>query len=197
MKPILLDVPERFESNRLILRAPQFGDGARLHNAIKGSFTSLSEWVFKRIPDLEEAEEMARKSYTRFLLRESLEFYIIDKSSGDFIGSCQLLGIEWRVKRFEIGFWLIDSVSKKGLMTEAVNELTAAAFQHLGANRVEIRCDTQNTASRKVAERCGYHLEAILIKDYMKPFIETDELVDTCVYATVRLDDGSYGYPSL
>ncbi|MFD1677503.1 GNAT family N-acetyltransferase [Alicyclobacillus fodiniaquatilis] len=196
MKPVLFDVPERVETERLILRAPQSGDGVHLHTAIKHSFASLSEWIFDHIPEMDEAEEIVRKSYARFLLRERLEFYMFEKASGLFVGSCQLLGIQWRVKRFEIGYWITDSASKKGYMTEAVHQLTDLAFRHFGANRVELRCDSKNGASRKVAERCGYHLEAILINDYMKPFAEIEEIVDTCLYAQVRLNDGSYGYPT-
>lgn len=79
-------------------------------------------------------------------------------------------------------------------MTEAVNGVTNFAFKHLNANRIEIRCDTKNTASRRVAERCGYHLEAIFIKNYINP---SGELANDCIYTKVRLEDGSYGYPSL
>ena len=47
-------------------------------------------------------------------------------------------------------------------MTEALNALTQYAFETLKAKRVEIRIDTENLKSRKVAERCGYELEATL-----------------------------------
>lgn len=77
-------------------------------------------------------------------------------------------------------------------MTEAVNGLTNFTSEKLHANRVEIHCDRRNLASRKVAERCGYHLEAILIKNSVDPF---NELRDDCIYAKVRLADGTLGYP--
>ncbi|OFW77995.1 MAG: hypothetical protein A2201_12285 [Alicyclobacillus sp. RIFOXYA1_FULL_53_8] len=76
-------------------------------------------------------------------------------------------------------------------MTEAVNALTQFASDYLEANRLEIRCDPRNVASRKVAERCGYYLEAVLLKNYVNP----TGLSDDCVYTKVRLDDGTLGYP--
>ena len=39
------------------------------------------------------------------------------------------------------------------------------AFIHLRANRVEIRCDTRNLASARVASRAGFALEATLHHD--------------------------------
>lgn len=197
MKPILLDVPEQFETERLVLRAPKCGDGVILSESIRESFTYLNEWIFDHVPEIDEAEENARKSYANFFLRERFEFYIVNKTSGEFLGACLLLGIRWDVRRFEIGFWIKESASGHGYMTEAVNGVTNFTFKHFNANRIEIRCDTKNIASRRVAEKCGYHLEATLIKDYMKPFNDSDELVDTCIYTKVRLEDGTYGYPTV
>ena len=36
------------------------------------------------------------------------------------------------------------------------------ALEHLGAKRLEIRCDARNAASCRVAERCGFELEGVL-----------------------------------
>ena len=38
----------------------------------------------------------------------------------------------------------------------------AFAFEHLGARRVEIRCDSLNRRSVRLAERAGYRLEGEL-----------------------------------
>ncbi|HLR62964.1 MAG TPA: hypothetical protein VK097_11090 [Lentibacillus sp.] len=38
MNPILLDIPEQFETERLLLRAPQSGDGVMVNKAIRESF---------------------------------------------------------------------------------------------------------------------------------------------------------------
>jgi hypothetical protein len=39
------------------------------------------------------------------------------------------------------------------------------AFDRLGAERVEIRCDTRNARSQRVAERAEFQLEGILRRD--------------------------------
>ncbi|BBI33849.1 GNAT family N-acetyltransferase [Cohnella abietis] len=195
MKPILLDIPEQFETERLLLRAPLFGDGVIINEAIRESFKTLNEWLnwADHIPEIEETEANVRKNRANFLLREGFIFYMLEKASGVFIGTCGLVRIDWNVRKFEIGYWIRNSASGHGYMTEAVNGLTEYAFNYFDANRIEILCDTKNTASRMVAERCGFHLEAILKKNFINPF---GELRDDCIYAKVRLEDRMYGYPN-
>ncbi|MNO02948.1 hypothetical protein D3C81_2235160 [compost metagenome] len=50
-------------------------------------------------------------------------------------------------------------------MTEAVAAITKYAIVDLGANRIEIRCDSRNLRSAQVAERSGFTLEGILRND--------------------------------
>lgn len=194
MNPILLDIPEQFETERLLLRAPENGDGALVNAAIKETYALLHQWLkwADHLPETQETEMEVRAQRANFLLREKLTFYMIDNRTGAFIGTCSLVRIDWQVGRFEIGYWIRQSAAGKGLMSEAVDGLTAFAFKNLQANRVEIRCDTENSASCKVAEGCGYFLEAILINNFIDP---AGHLKDDCLYAKVRLKDGSFGYP--
>jgi len=43
--PILRDFPERFESERLLIRAPLPRDGANVHAAIAESLDELRPWM--------------------------------------------------------------------------------------------------------------------------------------------------------
>lgn len=195
MNEILLDIPEQFETERLILRAPQFGDGPRVNAAIRESLAFLSEWMWwaNHVPDIQETEINVRKQRLNFLQRAAFTFYMLDKVSQDVMGTCSLVRVDWQVRRLEIGYWIKKSASGNGYMTEAVNGVTEFAFHHLRANRIEIRCDTRNVASRGVAERCGYHLEAILVNNFIDP---SGTLRDDCIYSKVRLHDGTFGHPS-
>ena len=65
-------------------------------------------------------------------------------------------------------------------MSEAVRGLTDFAATRLGARRLEIRMDHDNAASRRVAERSGYPLEAILHNDRRNL---DGEVVHSCIYA--------------
>jgi RimJ/RimL family protein N-acetyltransferase len=61
-----------------------------------------------------------------------------------------------------------------------VSALTAYAFEHIKAVRVELITDEENVSSRRVAERSGFTLEGILHKERRAP---DASLRNTCVYA--------------
>lgn len=119
----------------------------------------------------------------KFLQRSDLRLQLINKQTGEFIGGSGLHRIDWESKKFEIGYWIRTSYSGKGLMTEAVEGITNFATSVLQANRIEIRCDSTNTRSARIAERLGFTLEGILRSETCNV---TGELRDTMVFAKVR-----------
>jgi len=195
MNPILLDFPTQFETERLLIRAPKPGDGAAINEAICESELSLKPWMpfANPVPTLEQSEQNTREAWVKFLSREDLRMSIYDRVTGRFVGSSGLHHIDWQVRRFEIGFWLRDSESGKGYMTEAVVGIAQFASEQLGAQRLEIQCDSRNARSRRVAERCGFHLEGTLRNNRIDV---KGDLEHTCIYAQVRRADGSWGYPA-
>lgn len=185
MDPILIPVPESFESSRLQIRSVLWGDGAAVHEAVRQSAAELSPWMpwAQRIPSVEESEVSIRKSRLQFLERSDIRLLLFHKKTGQLIGSSGLHRIDWRVRKFEIGYWVHTSFAGQGYITEAVNAIADFAIQELQANRLEIRCDSRNTQSARVAERTGFTLEGILRND------KTDvlgNLRDTMVYSKVR-----------
>lgn len=182
--PIMLDFPERFDTERLTIRAPQWGDGVYVNQAIIESVAELRQWLpfAKTIPTLEESEVNTRKHRLNFLSRTDMILYITDKDTGHFIGSSGLHQIDWDARTFEIGYWLRTACTGKGYMTEAVEGITQFAIHHLQANRLEIRCDARNTNSAQVAKRTGFTLEGILRNNKMYE----GEWVNTMIFAKVR-----------
>ncbi len=160
--PILRDFPDRFETERLLVRAPRTGDGAAIFEAVMASKAELDPWMPWARGDytIEAAETYARRGSADFILRVNLPQVIFRRSDGILIGSSGLHRIEWSVPSFEIGYWQHTAHIGNGYMTEAVNGLTAFAREHLHASRMVICCDTLNTRSRAVAERAGYTLES-------------------------------------
>lgn len=64
MKPILLDVPESFESERLLIRVLKPGDGAMLQEAYLESYPRLKPWFpwAQSESSVEEREIFCRKN---------------------------------------------------------------------------------------------------------------------------------------
>lgn len=162
--PILMDIPESFESERLIIRAPIWGDGAPLNEAVRESYDELKPWMLwlSSMPTIEESEIHLRKARLDFLERKELRLLLIDKQTGKLIGSSGLHALDWQARKFEIGYWIRTSCTRQGYVTEAVHAITKFAIEKLDANRIEIRCDLRNEQSASVAKRCGFIQEGIL-----------------------------------
>jgi RimJ/RimL family protein N-acetyltransferase len=162
--PILMDLPDHLESERLILRAPRPGDGWIVDEAIRESVNELSPWMpwMHPVQTVEQTETFIRRAAARWLTHEDLPLLLWRKGDAVFVGASGLHRIDWSVPSMEIGYWVRTSLAGQGYVTEAVLGITAFAFKYLGAQRIEIRCDARNTRSAAVAERAGYTLEARL-----------------------------------
>ena len=167
MDPLLLDFPDLFESERLFIRAPQAGDGEALNAAVVESFDELKPWMpwAQALPTLEESEITVRKGLARFTAREDLWLLCFAKESGRLVVASGLHRIDWRVPKFEIGYWCRTSACGLGYTTEAVQAIAGFAREKLNARRIEIRMDDRNERSARVAERAGFLLEVILKND--------------------------------
>jgi len=188
--PTLIEVPERLETPRLVIRMPLAGDGLALNAAVCESLDDLKPWMpwAQVAPTPEQSEGVARRMQARFMLREDLAFYMFERSVGSsnmgrLLGGVGLHRFDWVLRRFEIGYWLRSSAQGHGLACEAVQAISELAFGQFRARRVEIRMDDQNERSRAVAERCGFEFEGILRCDTLG----VDALpCDTRVYSKIR-----------
>ncbi len=183
--PILLDFPYSFETERLLIRGPLPGDAKRLRDAVVESQAELSPWMpwAIEIPSEEDYEVRVRTGRLKFLAREDLWMMLLLKGTDTIVGGSGLHRIDWAVPKFEIGYWARTQYAAHGYITEAVNGITAFAFDVLGAARVEIRCDVRNERSVAVARRAGYSLEGTLHYDARDHF---GALRNTHIFARTR-----------
>ncbi|ARU60108.1 GNAT family N-acetyltransferase [Tumebacillus avium] len=178
-------VPEKFETNRLLIRAPKDADAQPLFDAICESYEHLKPWMpwAQQKPILAETQANIRKARQQFFDREDLRLHLFDKATGELVGCSGLHRLDWKLRKFEIGYWIRASRAGQGLMTEAVAGITEFAVKKLDANRIEIRTHPENVRSIKIAERLGFTLEGVLRKDR---FDMQGVLRDTMVFAKVR-----------
>ena len=103
--PLLIHVPER------IVRCAQPGDGAALNAAVCDSLDALRPYVpwAGSVPTLADSEAVCRKAQARFRLREDLMMLIFEREAagaeGELLGSTGLHRMDWKARRFEIGYW--------------------------------------------------------------------------------------------
>jgi len=189
MDPLLIDVPERIETQRFILRCPQAGDGQAINTAVCQTLDELRPWLpwAQSAPSLDDSELYCRRMNSVFRLREELPMFIFearaDGVEGELVGATGLHRIDWQVRSFEVGYWRRRGQVRRGIVAEAVAALTRMAFDTLAARRLEIRMDESNRASRRVAERAGFTFEGLLRSDSLTP---QGEPRNTRVYSRVR-----------
>jgi RimJ/RimL family protein N-acetyltransferase len=185
MDNILRTFPDQFESDRLIIRSPRPGDGVELNAAVIESLANLKPWMpwAQTAPTLEASEAEVRQGHVRFLKREDLWLLLFLKDGRTMVGGSGLHRIDWDIPAFEIGYWVRNRFTGQGYITEAVDRISAFAFETLGAKRLSIRCDRRNKRSAAVAERLGFVLEGIHRCDIRDHF---GHLRDTMVFAKVR-----------
>lgn len=188
MKPILLDIPEGFESERLLIRVPKPGDGAILQEAYLASYPRLKPWFpwAQTESSIEEREEFVRQQYARFVKREDMMLMLFLKNENKLIGCSGLHVQNWDVPSFEIGYWVRTGYEGKGYIIEAVNRITEFGFMEMKANRIFIRCDVANRRSQSVAKRAGFLYEGTF-RNFERRH-HTDELTDM-VYFALTQDD--------
>lgn len=79
---------------------------------------------------------------------------------GCLVGQITLGGIIMGALRgAHIGYWIDKRFANKGITTRAVMLMTEYGFRELGLHRIEISFRPENGASRRVAEKAGYHFE--------------------------------------
>ncbi len=180
--PILRDFPESFETERLLIRSPIPGDGPEMHAAVNESLGELTPWMPwpREHRTVEDSEASVRRARARFVGREDLMLLLLLKATPTLVGSSGLHRIDWEVPKFEIGYWCRTRFTGQGYVTEAVRGISTFAFDALGARRVEIRCDSRNLPSARVAERAGFRLEGELRNNELDT---SGHLRNTLVYA--------------
>lgn len=148
-------------SNELLLERISIEDADVVFNAIDQNRSHLGHWLpfvdlTKNVRDSEAFIRMviSNREETRN------EVYII-WYQGDFAGIIGFHNTDRVNEKTEIGYWLIENMTGKGIIHRSCRVLIEFAFEAMGMNRITIRCALGNQTSEKVAIRLGFSFEGI------------------------------------
>lgn len=175
---------------RVVLRAYELADAPALQAAVAESRAHLRPWMpwaDSGHTTVEESAAWIAGNRARWDAREELIWAITRREDGRYLGGaglhpCRGTAIDWSIPALMIGYWIRASAEGRGYVGESVRCLTRVAFEDFAANRVELRCDSDNDRSVRVMERAGFRHEGCLRNDGRKP---SGALRDTLVYAMV------------
>ncbi|BBH20661.1 hypothetical protein Back11_20060 [Paenibacillus baekrokdamisoli] len=78
MNPIMIDFPDEFYTERLVIRMPKPGDGKVVSEAVNASIEDLKPWMkwAQAMHTEYDSEVGIREAHVRFLRRENLRLLV-------------------------------------------------------------------------------------------------------------------------
>jgi ribosomal-protein-serine acetyltransferase len=175
--------PPAGAAERVELRELRDADLEELQALTERNRPLLAEWLrWARDQTPQRTREFIRAARARETADDGLERAVV--VDGHIVGMVGVPFIDWPNRRAEIGYWLDEAHQGRGLMADAVRQVLAHAFQTWKLNRVEIRTDVENRASRALAERLGFSYEGVLRQAY---FVG-DRYSDDAIYSLLRCE---------
>lgn len=163
---LLIDLPDCLETDRLILRGYRAGDGPAYLEVAERNREHLARFEadnpIRRVRSVEDAEILVREFAADWFSRRAFFFGSWLKAGGAFAAQIYVGSVDWEVPELEIGYFVDREHQGRGLVAEAVRACLGFVFDHLGANRVSLRCSDLNPRSFRLAERCGFQREGHL-----------------------------------
>lgn len=169
MHKMLLDIPSSIETERLIIKSYEEGDGKPYFSQLQANVDHLKEHAddATTIQTEEQAEIRIREYIADWVARTRFVMAIWEKVSHSLLGQMWIEPKKWDVPSFEIGWFLDKAWEGKGIATEATKGCLTFLFENLNAHKVDVKVRETNTRSFQLAERCGFVKEGLL-RDYIR-----------------------------
>ncbi len=170
---LLLELPEQIETARLLLRSYRPGDGPMYHAVAQKNRQHLQRFEAGNslisIDTPESAEIVVREMHAAWQSREYFFLGAFERGSGAFAAQVYIGPVDWDTPEFVIGYIADAAHEGQGFVSEAVQAALDFIFSVFQAHRVSLHCDDANVRSWKLAERCGFKMEARLRENRRNP----------------------------
>jgi RimJ/RimL family protein N-acetyltransferase len=158
----------QINTGRLLLRPYRSSDARALFEFVAHNRERMRNYLPMTV------EQNTSVLAARRFIRERKSEYLNDKScflgiflpSGQLIGQIAIREINYRVPKCEMGYVVDERHTDKGYAREALHALCHWCFAELKMQKVSLRIEPVNTASRKVAVAAGFTLTALLRNDF-------------------------------
>jgi [ribosomal protein S5]-alanine N-acetyltransferase len=123
--------------------------------------------------------DMFQKNYNE---KRGIRWGIILKENQRFIGTVGLNGLQLKNSRAEIGYEMHPNYWRKGLTSEAIEEVLRFSFEKLDLYRIGAVVYPENTASLRLLEKTGFKNEGLL-RGYI---VQNEQSHDTYVLSILQ-----------
>ncbi len=185
---LLVELPIRVETSRLVVRRYQPGDGGWYFEMSRRNRAHLERFEARNpamgIASPDDAEIVVREFALAWEARKHFFFAAFERLTAEFVAQVYAGPVSWETAEFEIGYFADCEHQGRGFVTEAVQGVCGWLFEHLDARRLTIHCDDTNLRSATVAERCGFRREGHVREDHARD----DGFTGTLHYGRLRTD---------
>ena len=155
------EMPREIATERLLLRPFRMSDVDDVYD-----YAQDSKWGrFLPVPKpylRSDAEEFLRRQLAKTWSDEPDWAVVLD---GKVIGGVSLHDRDRERRTIELGYAVARAHWSRGLATEAVKAIVAAAFTSLDLTHISARADVRNTASWRVMEKAGMTRKRVVQED--------------------------------
>jgi len=89
-------------------------------------------------------------------------FAVTDAATGAVLGSISIHWMDAEEAVGEVGYWVAPGTRGRGVASRALRLVARWATGEGSVERLQLRADVNNAASRRVAEKAGFHEEGVL-----------------------------------
>lgn len=138
-------------------------EAAALYDAVDRSRHAISQWEAWCTADygLADAKLFLQRAIEQWQAHAAYDFNIIDRSNGLVIGSVAINQISHLNQLANLGYWVREGYTGRGIAAVAARAAAAFAFDKTGLTRLEIVAQAGNLRSQRVAEKTGATLECL------------------------------------
>lgn len=127
------------------------------------SYPEIWSHMSTTIEKMDDVNKFVDKAIDTKRAKTEFPFVIVDKKSGQIIGSTRFMDIDETHKRLEIGTtWITPAFWRTEINTNCKYLLLQHCFEVLNLQRVQIKTDHENVSSQRAIERLGATKEGIL-----------------------------------
>ncbi len=166
MHRLLMKIPTRLETERLVVRKYKKGDGQDLFALVERNNNCQFLWAnVEEVASLKtktEAEIMVRKHEAEWVGRLRFVMGVWLKDENKCVGQIWIEPDKWDVPSFEIGWFVDGGYEGMGIAAESARRCLEFLFDNLKAYRVSAIMRDTSPRSWKLAERLGFRREGHL-----------------------------------
>lgn len=174
----------RIVDDQLCISGLEPAMAADLFRLVDGNRTYLKRWLpwLDANRSEEDSLNFINNSLLAFEKKEQIVWAVNFRDK--VVGIISFNVINWSTRTAQIGYWLAEAETGKGLISKCVTSIEGLAFDEMELEKIEIRCAVENWSSRRIPENLGYSLEGVIRRAENL----YGRIVDHAVYGKLKIE---------